>query len=138
MDNKEMLRILDMHFSILEYYGESNRNDLITLIYLMFIDEYYETFRNISLNDLDNDEIGLTECMVRKLNVMIECLRKRSKLLQCVGISDLPTKFHWIIPDDHSEDEPSYVENHILHTEGVVSNNILTVFGVVNNNILLV
>lgn len=134
-----MLNLLNMHFEILEYYGQSDIQDLIAIIYLMFIDEYYEFYRDISFHDIDNDEVGLTDCMVKKLNAMLECLKKRASILSCVDIDELPTKLHWIIPDDHTETSYAVIDK-IIYAENAsdyVNNYILYVDGVYNNNILV-
>jgi hypothetical protein len=137
MENEEMLDVLNMHFKMLEFYGQTSIQDVITILYLMFIDEYYEMYRDISFHDMDNNEIGLTDCMVKKLNTMLECLKQRTNLLRCVNISELPSKLHWIIPDDHTEYDYRVIDNVLYAENDYVSNSILYIDGIVNNNILV-
>lgn len=137
MDNEQILKVLNMHFSMLEYYGQADKNDLIAILYLMFIYEYYEMYRDISFRDIDNDEIGLTDCMVKKLNAMLECLKKRSNILRCIEIDELPTKLHWIIPDDHTETNYRVIDKILYAENDYVSNNVLYIDGIVRNNILV-
>lgn len=137
MENEEMLDVLNMHFKMLEFYGQTSIQDVITILYLMFIDEYYEMYRDISFRDIDNDEIGLTDCMVKKLNTMLECLKQRTNLLRCVNISELPSKLHWIIPDDHTEYDYRIIDSILYAESDYILNNILYIDGIVNNNILV-
>lgn len=137
METKQTLDIIGKYFRRLELFGEANIKELMMLTYLMFIDEYYEYYRNVSLNDIDNDEIGLTDCRVKNLNRALECLKFNSDILKCSTLDYLPTKIHWIIPDTSGDDdEQSYVKHSILYTVGTVSNKILEVNKSVNNHIL--
>lgn len=139
MENEDILRLINMHFSILETYGQANIKDLIAILYIMFMSEYYEYYRNISFHDIENSEIGLTDCMVQKLNAMLDCIKRSSNLAQCVNLGEFYTKWHWIIPDDHSDPEPSnpeYIEDGTFHSNGVVAAHILTVDDVINSHIL--
>lgn len=132
-----MLKLLNMHFEMLEYYGQSNVQDLIAIIYLMFIDEYYDYYRAISFNDIDNNEIGLTDCMVKNLNAMIDCLKKRTNLLSCTEISELPTKLHWVIPDIPVEDY-EVVNNVLIVEDTYVLDNMLYIGNyIVDENTLM-
>lgn len=137
METKQTLDIIGKYFRRLELFGEANIKELMMLTYLMFIDEYYEYYRNVSLNDIDNDEIGLTDCRVKNLNRALECLKFNSDILKCSTLDYLPTKIHWIIPDTSGDDdEQSYVKHSILYTVGTVSNKILEINKSVNNHIL--
>lgn len=137
METKQTLDIIGKYFRRLELFGKANIKELMMLTYLMFIDEYYEYYRNVSLNDIDNDEIGLTDCRVKNLNRALECLKFNSDILKCSTLDYLPTKIHWIIPDTSGDDdEQSYVKHSILYTVGTVSNKILEINKSVNNHIL--
>lgn len=140
MENEQMYRLLEAHFSMLEANGVADKNDLIAIIYLIFIDEYYEYFRNISFQDIDNNEIGLTDCMVKKLNDMIECLKLKSNLVRCVGIEYLCSKYHWIIPDDHTDPdipgEDSYIEGNVIYTKDNITGSLWTTENLIDNNTL--
>lgn len=135
MDAKQTLNVLDSYFNTIEVLGSIDSKEYITLLYLMFIDEYYEFNRDISLKDIDNNEIGLTDCLVKKLNYAIECLKSKSHILQNVELDYLPTKNHWIIPDTPVEDN-DYIEDNILYTTGSIIDNILEINKSINNHIL--
>lgn len=135
MDTRQTLNIVDRYFNTFEVLGTASLNDYVAILYLMFIDEYYEFNRDISFKDIDNDEIGLTDCLVRKLNTAIECLKTTSDILKGVELDYLPTKNHWIIPDVEPEDN-WFVEDRILYTTDYVDNKILYTDGTINNKIL--
>lgn len=146
MDTRQTLNVVDKYFNTFEILGVASNDDFITLLYLMFIDEYYEFNRDISLHDIDNDEVGLTDCLVKKLNVAIDCLKKNSNILKGVELEYLPTKYHWIIPDDHTDPDPGpeppepgtpeYIENNILYTNGTIINQVLNTEDIITNHIL--
>lgn len=137
MENKDILKLINAYFAILESNGKSDKKDLIAVVCIMFMSEYYEFFRNISFNDIENNEIGLTDCMVKKLNTTLDCFKKSSRLVQCVNLGEFYTKWHWIIPDDHSESD-YYVANGVLYAgNDTVSDGILDILGTVENKILL-
>lgn len=135
MDTKQTLNIVDKYFNTIELFGNANRKDFITILYLMFIDEYYEFNRDISLRDIDNDKIGLTDCLVKSLNTSLKCLKDNSNILQGVALDYLPGKNHWIIesPDDESSD---YIEGAMLNTSDTIVNQTLITTKKVINNIL--
>lgn len=137
MDTNQTLKIVNKYFNTLEILGSANHKDFITLLYLMFIDEYYEFNRDISLKDIDNEEIGLTDCLVKKLNAKLEYFKCNANILKGMELDYLPGKNHWIIPDSPVE-EDDYIENNILNTVDSILNNILISHGVINNNILQV
>lgn len=135
MDTKQTLNIVDKYFNTIELFGSANRKDFITILYLMFIDEYYEFNRDISLRDIDNDKIGLTDCLVKSLNTSLKCLKDNSNILQGVELDYLPGKNHWIIdgPDDESY---YYIEGATLNTSDAIVNQTLITTKKVINNIL--
>lgn len=135
MDTRQTLNVVDKYFNTLEIFGSKNITDYITILYLMFIDEYYEFNRDISLKDIDDDEIGLTDCLVKTLNNELECLKVNSSILKGIELDYLPTKNHWIIPDDpHMDDD--YIEDSILYTHDTILNNILQTHGTITDEIL--
>lgn len=136
MDTRQTLNVVDKYFNTFELLGSANNNDFITILYLMFIDEYYEFNRDISFKDINDDELGLTDCLVRKLNSFIECLKANSNILQGVELDYLPTKNHWIIPDIPDPTSDSYIEGGILYTNDIIINNILQTEHSIINNIL--
>lgn len=139
MENEQILEMLNKHFAMLETYGHADNKDLIAVIYIMFMSEYYEFFRDISFKDIDNEEVGLTDCRVKKLNAMLECLKRSSQLVRCAGLGEFFTKFHWIIPDDHSDpdpENPEYITDNILFSNGMVTNHVLETEDIINNHIL--
>ena len=99
MDTRQTLNIVDRYFNTFELLGSASINDYVAILYLMFIDEYYEFNRDISLKDIENNKVGLTDCLVKKLNYAIECLKTTSDILKDIELDYLPTKNHWIIPD---------------------------------------
>lgn len=105
MDTRQTLNIIDNYFDTFEIIGAESINDYATILYLMFIDEYYEFNRNISVEDTTDTEIGLTDCLVKTLNGVLECLKNNSNILQGIDLDYLPTKNHWIIPDCYYEDD---------------------------------
>lgn len=135
MDSQQTLDILDKYFNTFELLGSESIDDYVTILYLMFIDEYYEFNRNISLEDIDNNEIGLTDCLVRKLNDFLECLKSNSNILNSVDLDYLPTKNHWIIPDIEDEEDLlikdkvlftiDYIDDYIFYTENIITDKIL-------------
>lgn len=135
MDAKQTLNILDSYFNTIEVLGAIDSKEYVILLYLMFIDEYYEFNRDISLKDINNNEIGLTDCLVKKLNYTIECLKSQSNILQSVELDYLPGKNHWIIPDSPVEDN-DYIEGSILYTTSSIINNIFETDKHIDNNIL--
>lgn len=150
MDTRQTLNIVDRYFNTFELLGSANVEDYITLLYLMFIDEYYEFNRNVSLQDIDNNKTGLTDCLVRKLNNFLECLKSNSDILQGVELDYLHTKNYWILPDpedyddegdggdDSGDDEEDncYVTNNTLYTNSEIINHILYINRLINDNIL--
>lgn len=134
MDTRQTLNIVDKYFNTFELLGNVHIDDFITILYLMFIDEYYEFNRDISLKDIDNNEIGLTDCLVKKLNNFIENLKINSNILQGIELDYLPTKNHWIIPD--IPEESDYIENNILYTNDDITDNILYTNNDIINGIL--
>ena len=135
MDTNQTLNIIDKYFKRLELLGNVSYKELMMIIYLMFIDEYYEYYRGISLKDINNDEVGLTDCRVKNLNKAIECLKCNSDILKCSQLDYLPTKIHWIIPDDPYEDN-DYINGTTFYTEGPIAQKVLSVIKHINNNIL--
>ena len=126
MDTKQTLDIVDEYFNILEASGYMDNKNLKALLYLMFIDEYYEYYRDVSLKDMDNDEIGLTDCLVKTLNAKLDCLKDLIDLIRCFNLDYLPTKNHWIIVNPDDPGEYYYVEDYILHTTNdVIEDNVL-------------
>ena len=145
MENEQILNMLNKHFAMLETYGYADKKDLIAIIYIMFMSEYYEFFRDISFRDMDNDKVGLTDCMVKKLNAMLECLKRSSQLVRCADLGEFFTKFHWIIPDDHTDPDPpepptpsnpEYIEDMVWYSNGVVNGHVLETEDSINNHIL--
>lgn len=137
MDTNQTLKIVNKYFNTLEVFGSYDSKSFIALLYLMFIDEYYEFNRDISLKDIDNDEIGLTDCLVKTLNNKLEYLKNNATILRGVELDYLPTKNHWIIisPDIPEEDD-AYIENGVLITNDIVENHILKTSREIVNKIL--
>lgn len=136
MDTNQTLKVLNKYFNTIDIFGSYDNESFITLLYLMFIDEYYEFHRDISLKDLDNDEIGLTDCLVKKLNSAIECLKNNSILLKGEVLDYLPGKLHWIIPDVPEDTDTDYIDNNILYTSDSIQNHILLTQKSIINKIL--
>ena len=138
MDTKQTLDIVDEYFNVLEVAGQMDYKNLKALIYLMFIDEYYEYYRDISLKDMENNEIGLTDCLVKTLNAKLECLKDLADIIRCFGLDYLPTKNHWIIPEPPQPvTEDYYVEDNILYTgDDVVISQVLITSKLIEEGVL--
>lgn len=136
MDTRQTLNIVDKYFNTLEIFGSANHNDFITLLYLMFIDEYYELKRDISLKYVDDNKLGLTDCFVKKLNANLEYFKNNSNILQGIELDYLPTKLHWIIEDTDDEKDSDYVINHVFNTNDTITNQTLITTKQITNHIL--
>lgn len=153
MDNRQLLDIIVAYMRSLSDFGMSGKDDLVALIYLMFMKDFYEAQRNISLDDMSNDNVGLTDDMVRALNRNLDCIMCMSCLIDESALGPFPTKNHWMVvgPDDdggddeggggegggdsHGDDE---IADHILYTIGHVSGRILQIDKSVDNEILYI
>lgn len=135
MDNRQLLDIIVAFMRSLSDFGNAGRNDLVALIYLVFMKDFYETNRNISLEDMENDEVGLTDDMVRVLNRNLECIMCMSCLVDESALDEFPSKNHWMVvsPDDESDDEGGGDEP---HDEEYIINRILYILAGVDNHTL--
>ena len=141
MDNKQLLDIISAYLKSIGDFGTANKNDLVALIYLMFMKDFYEANRNISLEDMGNDEVGLTDDMVRALNRNLECIVCMSCLVNEYSLDEFPTKNHWMVvgPDDEGGDEPqddAYIDGGVLHINAGISDRVLHTDLSINNKIL--
>lgn len=145
MDARQTLNVVDKYFNTLEIFGNRNRKDYIALLYMIFIDEYYEFKRDISLNEIENDGIGLTDCLVKTLNYALEVLKTNTTIFKGIDFDYLPSKNHWAIhgdvpdtPDDPDIPTPTsdYIEDGVLITTDPIISGILITSKKIINKVL--
>lgn len=133
MDAKQTLNVVDKYFNTLEIFGNRNLKDYIALLYMMFIDEYYEVKRNISLNEIENDGIGLTDCLVKTLNHALEVLKANTTIFKGIDFDYLPSKNHWEIPDIPTPtDDPRIEDGVLITTDSIVDGVLITSKQIIN------
>ena len=138
MQTNQVLTILNRSFDIGEYYGTIPEKEIYILLYLMFIDEYYEVRRDITINSQE-DVCGLNDDFVKLLNLKIDEIIECSDIINSNDLDYLQNALYWVIPnyppiDD--DDNKDYVQDNVLFTQSSVVNNILSAYGNVNNYIL--
>lgn len=132
MDSNQVIHIFDKYFNTTEIFGDFSNKELNVLLYLMFIDEYYEIRRNELLIDKTN-KYALNDCVVKKLNETISSLKNISATLFGETLDELPSVNHWIIPEYPKHND--YIENNVFHVEELISN-IIHSSGEIINNVL--
>ena len=87
---------------------------------------------------MENNEIGLTDCLVKTLNAKLECLKDLADIIRCFDLDYLPTKNHWIIPEPPQPvTEDYYVEDNILYTgDDVVVSQVLITSKLIEEGVL--
>lgn len=138
MDTRQTLNILDKYWNMVENYGIMQSKETAALAYLMFLDEYYEVKRDISLKNMSDDNIGLTDELVKKLNKSLMCLKKLSCVIGSMNLDMLPSKYHWVIPDAPIVEDEEYIEGSMLVTTYGVTNMVLETGGIINDKILVI
>lgn len=131
MKTEQVLSILDKDFSIGERYGNVPKEEICILLYLMFIDEYYEIRRDFTVQDA-KDPRGLSDDLVKHLNNKISQIIECSNTINSNSLDDLQSALYWIIPDVDKD----YVKDHILYTHNQIKDYVLNSYGDINDYIL--
>lgn len=137
MQTNQVLTILNRSFDIGEYYGTIPEKEIYILLYLMFIDEYYEVKRDITINS-QSDVCGLNDDFVKLLNLKIDEIIECSDIINSNDLDYLQNILYWVIPNypPIDGDNKDYVQDNVLFIQSSVVNNILSAYGNVNNYIL--
>lgn len=137
MQTNQVLTILNRSFDLGEYYGTIPEKEICILLYLMFIDEYYEVKRDITINS-QSDVCGLNDDFVKLLNLKIDEIIECSDIINSNDLDYLQNILYWVIPNypPIDGDNKDYVQDNVLFIQSSVVNNILSAYGNVNNYIL--
>lgn len=134
MQTNQVLTILNRSFDLGEYYGTIPEKEICILLYLMFIDEYYEVKRDIT-RESPEDIRGLSDDFVKLLNSKIDEIIECSDIINNNDLDYLQTTLYWLVPNYFIPDE-DYIQDNTLFTKASVINNVLNTYGSVNNCIL--
>lgn len=134
MQTNQVLTILNRSFDLGEYYGTIPEKEICILLYLMFIDEYYEVKRDIT-RESPEDIRGLSDDFVKLLNSKIDEIIECSDIINNNDLDYLQTTLYWLVPNYLIPDE-DYIQDNTLFTKASVINNVLNTYGSVNNCIL--
>lgn len=134
MQTNQVLTILNRSFDLGEYYGTIPEKEICILLYLMFIDEYYEVKRDIT-RESPEDIRGLSDDFVKLLNSKIDEIIECSDIINNNDLDYLQTTLYWLVPNYLIPDE-DYIQDNTLFTKANVINNVLNTYGSVNNCIL--
>lgn len=134
MQTNQVLTILNRSFDLGEYYGTIPEKEICILLYLMFIDEYYEVKRDIT-RESPEDIRGLSDDFVKLLNSKIDEIIECSDIINNNDLDYLQTTLYWLVPNYLIPNE-DYIQDNTLFTKASVINNVLNTYGSVNNCIL--
>lgn len=134
MQTNQVLTILNRSFDLGEYYGTIPEKEICILLYLMFIDEYYEVKRDIT-RESPEDIRGLSDDFVKLLNSKIDEIIECSDIINNNDLDYLQTTLYWLVPNYLIPDE-DYIQDNTLFTKASVIDNVLNTYGSVNNCIL--
>lgn len=90
MDSTQVIKIINKYTHTLTSLGYIPNKETAVLLYIMFMDEYYEMLR---------EDETLNDCIVKQLNNKLLCLKEHSCLFKGINFNYLYSIVHYIIPD---------------------------------------